>query len=66
MKTINEKEKKLTELLNELKNLEIDKTDQLKELEFLNNQKNQLQIEKTELQEKYNSLEQLNENLKKS
>ena len=52
MKTINEKEKKLTELLNELKNLEIDKTDQLKELEFLNNQKNQLQIEKTELQEK--------------
>ena len=65
MKTIDEKEKKLEEVLNELKNLEIGKPHQLEELELLENQKNQLEIEKIELENKYNSLEQINENLKK-
>ena len=65
MKTIDEKEKKLKEILAELKNLEIGKPQQLEELEFLKNQKNQLEIEKGELQKKYNSLELINENLKK-
>ena len=65
MKTIDEKEKKLKEILNELKNLEIIKPKHLEKLEILEKQKNQLEIEKTELQKKYNSLEQINENLKK-
>ena len=65
MKTIDEKEKKFEEVLNELKNLEIGKPNQLGELKILENQKNQLEIEKVELQKKYNSLEQINENLKK-
>ena len=56
MKTIDEKEKKLEEVLNELKNLEISKPHQLKELELLEKKKNQLEIEKSELQEKYNFL----------
>ena len=65
MKTIDEKEKKFKEVLNDLKNLEIGNPDQLEELEILKNQKNQLEIEKEELQKKYNSLEESNENLKK-
>ena len=65
MKTIDEKEKKFKEVLNDLKNLEIGNPDQLEELEILKNQKNQLEIEKLELEKKYNSLEELNENLKK-
>mgnify|MGYP001257097572 CR=1 FL=1 len=65
MKTIDEKEKKLKEVLIELKNLEISKPNQLEELEILKNQKNQLEIEKEELEKKYNSLEEINENLKK-
>ena len=65
MKTIDEKEKKFKEVLNDLKNLEIGNPDQLEELEILKNQKNQLEIEKLELEKKYNSLGELNENLKK-
>ena len=65
MKTIDEKEKKFEEVLNELKNLEISNPGQVEELEILKNQKNQLEIEKGELQKKYNSLELINENLKK-
>ena len=65
MKTIDEKEKKFEEVLKELKNLEIGNLNQLEELEILKNQKNQLEIEKVELQKKYNSLEEINENLKK-
>ena len=56
MKTIDEKEKKLEEVLNELKNLETIKPHQLKELENLEKQKNQLEIEKKELEEKYKEL----------
>ena len=65
MKTIDEKEKKLEEVLNELKNLEIFNPNQLEELEILKKQKNQLEIEKLQLQKEYNSLEEVNENLKK-
>ena len=65
MKTIDEKEKKFDQILNELKNLEIFNPNQLEELEILKKQKNQLEIEKAELQKQYNSLEEVNENLKK-
>ena len=57
MNSINEKEKKFKEVLNDLKNLEMGNPDQLEELEILKNQKNQLEIEKLELEEKYKSLE---------
>ena len=46
MKTIDEKEKKLEEVLKELKNLEIVKPQQLEKLQILEKQKNQLEIEK--------------------
>ena len=65
MKTIDEKEKKFDQILNELKNLEIINPNQLEELEILKNQKNQLEIEKVELQKQYTSLEAVNANLKK-
>ena len=65
MKTIDEKEKKFDQILNELKNLEIFNPNQLEELEILKKQKNQLEIEKVELHKQYNSLEEVNENLKK-
>ena len=64
MKTIDEKEKKFDQILNELKNLEIFNPNHLEELEILKKQKNQLEIEKVELQKQYNSLEEVNENLK--
>jgi len=64
MKSIDEKEKKLLEVLNELKNLKINDPGQIAEFKLLENQKNQLEIEKIELLEKYNSLVQINENLK--
>ena len=66
MKTIHEKEKKLDQVLNELKNLEILKVSKAAELEILENQKNQLEIEKRELQTKYNSMEEENEKLKQN
>ena len=65
MKTIDEKEKKFAEVLNELKNLKTDTPHQLMKIETLEKQKNQLEIEKVELQKQYNSLEEVNENLKK-
>ena len=65
MKTIDEKEKKFDQILNELKNLEIFNPNHLEELEILKKQKNQLEIEKAELLKQYNSLEEVNENLKK-
>ena len=65
MKTIDEKEKKFDKIINELKNLEIFNPNQLEELEILKKQKNQLEIEKAELLKQYNSLEEVNENLKK-
>ena len=57
MKTIDEKEKKLNDILNQLKNLEILNPNKIIELENLEKQKNQLEIEKEELQNKYIALE---------
>ena len=62
MKTIDEKEKKLAEVLNQLKNLELIGESQTEELDLLKSQKNQLEIEKKELEEKYLHLQ--DENLK--
>ena len=64
MKSISEKEKKLLETLDKLKNLENIKPDKILELENLYNQKNQLEIEKKEIEERYNLLQQENEILK--
>ena len=52
MKSISEKEKKLLETLDKLKNLENIKPDKILELENLANQKNQLEIEKKEIEQK--------------
>ena len=64
MKTIDEKEKKLNDILNKLKNLEVINTNKISELENLEVQKNQLEIENLEMQNKYRSLKQENENLR--
>ena len=56
MNSLIEKEKKLTIALSKLKNLNLKNTDIKKDVENLNNQKNQLEIEKQELEEKYKSL----------
>ena len=58
MKSFQEKEKKLYHLLNKLNNFELSKVqnkDQLK-IENLKDQKNQLEIEKNNLEDKYHSL----------
>ena len=65
MKSISEKEKKLLETLNKLKNIDIIKPDKISELENLANQKNQLEIEKKEIEDRYNLLKQENNSLKK-
>ena len=60
MKSFQEKEKKLYELLNKLNNVDVSQIqnkDQL-EIESLKGHKNQLEIEKNNLEEKYESLVQ--------
>ena len=64
MNSISEKEKKLLETLDKLKNLENIKPDKILELENLENQKNQLEIEKKEIEQRYNSLQQENQTLR--
>ncbi len=64
MKNIDEKEKKLSELLETLKNLDLLNPQQEVELNNLKKQKNQLEIEKKELQKKFNDLEEENLRLK--
>ena len=54
MKTLNEKEKKLQEVLNKLQVLNLQSYDQIENYEFLKSQKNQLEIEKQELENKFN------------
>ena len=64
MKSFQEKEKKLYELLNRLNNFDVSKIenkDQI-EIENLKVHKNQLEIEKNNLEEKYQSLSQELEN----
>ena len=56
MNSLIEKEKKLNLALTKLKNLNLKNPDIKKDLENLNNQKNQLEIEKQELEEKYKTL----------
>ena len=56
MKSVIEKEKKLNLALTKLKNMNLQNPDIKKNIENLSNQKNQLEIEKQELEEKYKSL----------
>ena len=57
MKTLNEKEKKLQEALNKLENVNLENTPNIDEINLLKEQKNQLEIEKDQLKEKYINLE---------
>ena len=56
MKTDSEKEKKLDLALHKLKNLKLRNPTLKSHLENLSNQKNQLEIEKKEIEEKYQNL----------
>jgi len=56
MKTDSEKEKKLSFALNKLKSLILQNPTLKTNLENLNDQKNQLEIEKKEIEEKYQNL----------
>ena len=56
MNSVIEKEKKLNLALTKLKNLNLQNPDIKKNIENLSSQKNQLEIEKLELKEKYKSL----------
>ena len=56
MNSVIEKEKKLNLALTKLKNINLQNPDIKKNIENLSNQKNQLEIEKQELEEKYKIL----------
>ena len=56
MNSLTEKEKKLNLALAKLKKLNLKNPDTKKNIENLNTQRNQLEIEKHELEEKYKSL----------
>ena len=56
MKSVIEKEKKLNLALTKLKNLNLDNPNIKKNIQSLNSQKNQLEIEKQELEVKYKNL----------
>ena len=64
MNSITEKEKKLNQTLEKLKNLDLAKKDNSPELENLKEQKNQLEIVYKQLLENYNFLEKENLKLK--
>jgi chromosome segregation ATPase len=64
MNSITEKEKKLNQTLEKLKNLDLAKKDNSTELENFKEQKNQLEIEYKQLLENYNFLEKENLKLK--
>ena len=65
MNSFHEKEKKLNNALNKLKNLELSNPDMQNNVESLSTQKNQLEIEKSELEDKYKLLLEEHENLSK-
>ena len=65
MNSVNEKEKKLNSVLEELKNLDLGNPKLQNNIENLNMQKNQLEIEKTELESKYKDLVEDHEILSK-
>mgnify|MGYP005656267379 CR=1 FL=1 len=56
MKYFSEKEKKLEMALDKLKKLNLVDEEGLKNIEFLSDQKNQLEIEKKELENKHQNL----------
>ena len=56
MNSINEKEKKINTALDELKNLDLSNPDLQNNIENLNSQKTQLEIEKSQLEDKYKIL----------
>ena len=53
MKSLSEKEKKLQEALNKLIDFEFTNKDANPKIDFLNEKKNQLEIEKKDLENKY-------------
>ena len=63
MNSILEKEKKLNIALAKLKNLNLEDPDIKKNIEILGEQKNQLEIEKLELEKKYKTLVDEHNNL---
>ena len=63
MNSILEKEKKLNIALAKLKNLNLEDPDIKKNIEILGEQKNQLEIEKSELEKKYKTLADEHDNL---
>ena len=65
MNSINEKEKKLNIALEELKNLDLTNPELRKNIENLSTKQNQLEIEKTQIEEKYKTLLEEHENLSK-
>ncbi len=65
MNSINEKEKKLNIALKELNNLDLTNPELQKNIENLSRKQNQLEIEKTQIEEKYQTLLKENENLTK-
>ena len=56
MNSMLEKEKKLNLALTKLKNLNLENPDIKKNIKILDDQKNQLEIEKQEIEKKYNVL----------
>ena len=65
MKTFNEKEEKLNSALKKLKNLKFENPKLKEHTKNLSDQKNQLEIEKKEIEDKYRVLLEDHENLKK-
>ena len=63
MNSILEKEKKLNLALTKLKNLNLENPDIKKNIEILGEQKNQLEIEKSEIEKKYKNLVDEHDNL---
>ena len=66
MNSIIEKEKKLNEALSELKNLDLSNPDLKNNIDNLSSQKTQLEIEKSELEDKYKSLLEEHTNFQKN
>jgi chromosome segregation ATPase len=64
MKNIHEKEKKLTETLKKLRKINIQDNKEIDEIAILKDQKNQLEIEKNQINKFIESLEQENLKLK--
>ena len=65
MNSIDEKEKKLNIALEELKNLDLSNPELQKNIENLSSKQNQLEIEKTQIEEKYKTLLEEHEYLSK-